>query len=535
MFSIRKGNTNLSLSKNSKISLEMNSSVFDDELFNGAYSLPVDFELTNPNIKALDFRHIIQNKELLETPIPIYLDIENNPYKEAILRLDFSSNKKISGFIQIDNGSIASDITEVKINNIDLGGERFIGNNYADKLAHFNGKAQMLANVDQYTFFPIYNPNFFGAPDDTLNGQFSADSKVLNKFDSGSFLSNPDVLGVGDRYAYSFVPMVSLVYLIEQCCKAIGYRATGTFLANAEIKSAVIYNTTAIDKMVLSLGQHTNVHQDYINLINHVPEMSIADFFHELRNFFFVDIQTNSSSKTIDFKTLREIHEDEIYVDWSKGALNNFEQKPFNTNGLKFSLGVDDADELFETYSFEREYYSGPTIGDKRDASSSISSLYMKSNPLGLTLHQQLIPEALQVGSSLEPNYNDPLYNENVLGINPYSLRILFYRGKHADSSGSLYPLGSSDVYNYAGAKIANYSLDWLGDYGRKKTFAQKHIDFWLQTKRITVSKMFTQNELENFNPRKKVMINGMKFLVSKLNIDSDFKSKPGKVELYTV
>ncbi len=535
MFSVRIGGENLNLKKGSKVSLELNNPMFNEELIEGSFTYPFELDMSGHNIRLTNFRNMIQNKRRLEEPIDCYLDIHGNPYKAAKLRLDYSSSERMTGFLQVDSGSVADVLNTRKLAEVNLGGERFIGNNYATKLAHFSSKAPLFGIVDQYCFFPIFHPNFYGQGDDSKNPAFTATSKTVNMFYAGAFLSNPDSFGVGTRLEYSFVPFPSLFYVLKQCCKSLGYVPTGSLFDDLEMQGAVIYNTKAIDR--IGPGPDSgliNYHQDNINLVNHVPDLTIGEFFNQLRKYFFINIGIDSSRKTITFTPLREIHRSADYVDWSRGCSRSVEEKSVETSGIKFNWGVDDDDELFELNSFQREYSEGSELGDQKEMGSEASGLFMVSDPYAAPDHKQLIPHALQVGNSLDESYNDPNIDATYLGQNNFTFRVLFYRGRQPDSSGSSYPFGSCGVERFDGTRIAHYHCDWLGDYGRKNTWAKEHIHFWNNTKRFTIKKRFSMEELENFDPRKKVMIHGIKAFVAKINIDSDFTTKEGLVELYT-
>lgn len=536
MFNVKIGNEYLSLAKGSKISLEFNSSLFDNELFKGSYSFPIDFDLSPKNIRLTDFRHIIQSKTRLETPIPITLEIANSPYKKATLRLDFSNQNKMSGYILLDSGSIADALNSIKLNTVDYGGNIVIGETLTAKMAHISAKAPMAAVVDDYTFFPVHNPNFYGAETDSVNAEFTENNKVINYYDPilDRFLNNQDFVTSSSHTKFSFVPFPSLVFVIKKICEHIGYKAVGDFIDDAEIKTAVIYNTVAIDDYVTFPTYVVNSYKNYINIQNHVPNLTIGEFLHAVRNFFFVNIEIDATRKIIEFTKFKSIFNDSRYIDLSKNTSKSYEHKPFSTNGIEFDFGLDSNDELFEANNYESKSIIGPSIGDKKSFGSIASTLFMLKEDRGPAFWDTLIPQAIQRGNSLEDQLNDEEFSDTVLGQNDYSLRFLFYRGRHSGERFTKYPLGSSDIYNYRDEVVGNTSLHWEGDNGRKVKYAEEFINFWQNTKPITFTKLFTYNELLEMKTTRKVMIHGIKGFISKINVDSDFKTKPGKIQIYT-
>lgn len=530
MLTIRIGTEYLQLEKRSAISLEMNASIFEDEIFKGSYSAPINFAYSEHNLRLLNFRHLVQNVIRLEQPIKVNLDINGNFYKSALLRLDFSSSKKISGYLQIDYSAAAELLNSTKLKNVYLGGDRYIGNSYPTKVAHFNAMAPASSTaLGDYTFAPIYNPEFYKKGDDSTNPDFTNGSGVLNFFQDNTFVSDSISFGSPSSQVYSFVPLISVTYLIRKCCEQIGYRAIGSFLENIEIATLVMPSFTAIDKISTLPHGTYNVQQEYLNLSNHVPDITISEFFREIRNTFFCHIEVNSTANTIEFKLLREVINDSRLVDWSGDIVNDLEYIKLDKRSVEIAINPDSEDELFETNEFVREYKYGDQNEDSISYEINASPLYMLRQEDPLSTFRQLLPEARQIGNSVDSSI------ASTLEQNKFGLRFLFYRGRRNDGNGDTYPLASSDVYDYAGNQIASYSLFWSGENGLRNAFGKDYLYFRTNCKLVRFEKFFTENELINFKASNRIYIENLRGFVSQIKVSSDFKNKPAIIEAYVL
>lgn len=137
---------------------------------------------------------------------------------------------------------------------------------------------------------------------------------------------------------------------------------------------------------------------------------------------------------------------------------------------------------------------------------------------------EYLVPIARQLASSY--SFADELRE--------CAFRLLFYRGMQKDSTNNDYPFATRDTYNYAGTKIGNYSLGVNGEDGLYEKFHKKKVDFWKNTKPCIADLNLNNEDLRNLNLKKKIMLNGTKFLIGKISPTFPL-NQPTTVEIYTV
>lgn len=534
MFGIKVDNEFIDLETKNSISFQYNSSFFDGGSFNGNFSFPFNPAFSPKNIRLFGHRMFPQVVGNLDDQIDGILYIGGLPYKKCKINLT-STSKKISSFLQVDNSFFADKLKETSLKDVPLGGDRFIGNTVAEKIAHFNASAPIDARLQfDYIFFPTYNPLFYKSDDDIIFPEFINNAGgVLNYFYLGTFVGNNDSTGAfGNRLTYSFVPYPSLLYVIKKVCDFLNLAYYGEIFDNIYWQRAVIYNTVAIDRIVNATESFptTNVYQNNINLQNHVPDITIEKFLGALRTDLFLDHFINTEKGTIEFKFFKSILNDNEYEDWSKNTSPYIEEEAIDQRGLKFILSRDDNDETFEELNYTDEIVEGK--GEK-EINMNIAKVFDAKDYNNELDFNRKDPYAKQVGNSLETTLNSDPTADNYLWENDFSFRIMFYHGRQPDSLGNLVPFGSSDVFNYNESLVGSRSMNWFGTYGRREQLAKDYIDFWQKTKKLIIKKRLTEVELMSFSPHKKYMFYGIKTLISQIKFTSDLHKKDAIITAY--
>jgi hypothetical protein len=116
----------------------------------------------------------------------------------------------------------------------------------------------------------------------------------------------------------------------------------------------------------------------------------------------------------------------------------------------------------------------------------------------------------------------------------PCTLRFLFYRGMVEDSTGTLYPYGSSDAFSTSGNRIAGISLSlkWQGETGLYEQLWKDYLTWW--TKRKTVKWTITNPSQLEFS--RIYEIDGLHYILkNKSTILTDGGVLPAVCEFYLV
>lgn len=534
MFGIKVGNEFLDLEPKNSISFQFNSSFFDAGSFNGNFSFPFNPAYSPKNIRLFGHRMFPQVIGNIDDQVDGILYIGGLPYKKCKINLT-SASKKISAFLQVDNSFFADKLKDTKLKDVPMGGDRYIGNTVADKIAHFNASAPADARLQfDYIFFPTYNPLFYKSDDDVVLPEFLSNAGgVLNYFYLGTFVGNNDANDASgaSRLTYSYVPYPSLLYVIKKVCEFLSLDYYGEVFDNPYWQRAVIYNTVAIDRLFTNgFGITTNVYQNNINLQNHVPDVTIEEFLGALRTDFFLDHFINTDTGRIEFRFMKSILRDPYYEDWSQNTNPDIEEEVIDQSGFKFLLSRDSDDETFEELQYTDEIIEGK---GEQEINMNIAKVFDAKDYNDELVFNRKDPYAKQVGNSLEDTLNSDPTSDNYLWENKFSFRIMFYHGRQPDSLGNLVPFGSSDIYNYNESLVGSLSMNWFGTYGRREQLAKDYIEFFNNTKKLIIKKRMTESELQSFNPQKKYMFYGIKVLIQQIKFSSDLNKKDAIITAY--
>lgn len=187
---------------------------------------------------------------------------------------------------------------------------------------------------------PIVFPTFF-------NSEFYGDTNkrfgnVINYYSSGAFPSNTDE-NISEHTA---VPFPSLVYVLRKIFQNGGFTVHGSFMTDEEIMTALLYSNVSIDKFAnvfwiagtpLDTFVDVNVLSNVINIANHLPDVSVSDFFNGLKDFFSLCFFFNTLEKRATLIPFRDIAKSVITEDWTNKVSTDPESTPNESNGFIFS------------------------------------------------------------------------------------------------------------------------------------------------------------------------------------------------------
>ncbi|MGZ8535737.1 MAG: hypothetical protein ACXWV4_09385, partial [Flavitalea sp.] len=280
----------LVLEPKTNIRFEQPSPLFNYDLILGAHSFPVKVP-TQPNRKVLNFPDLIDNKVGFLQNEPCYIQMGGNNWFEGCIKInsvnrDFTSVSLLSG-----TGAFANLINSKKLSDLKLGGIRNLPPDVFSIVEHARLSA-VEGNMD-YVFFPYKNSDFYGNANNDYCG-------YVNEwdYDNGTFFHNTAT----NKYCLS--PLVFVHYLLRCIFEEHGYSVSGEFFEDAELKTLVLFNNTAMEH---DSGFYLNEYSNYIDLRNHVPKVSIGAFLIALRKLFGIDFFFHKSRKHVEVRFLKTI------------------------------------------------------------------------------------------------------------------------------------------------------------------------------------------------------------------------------------
>lgn len=326
-------------------------------------------------------------------------------------------------------------------------------------------------------------------------------------------------------YGSSFeaiVPMLKVGYIFRKIAQFTNYFFEGDFLNDSELQKLIVCNTYALDKISTS-GDGTNVYDEQMNFVNHLPDVTIRHFMLHLSalfNFFYTfDFRQNTSKLTFRQDLL-----DAAIVDWTEKFLREFDSPV--TEPKNIELGYSSSALPSGSENFFTPVRIG-TFQNTDDKDFEAGTLPYRINELVGYPLPEIFTYDLQVGNSPFPVFNVGTEND-------YPLQFLFWRGEGQGVRNLACAYANNLPLNFNGAN--KYSLEWGGAKGLAEKWHKRWIEF-LQNSQATKRKAWlTLNDLLTLDLNKRYAIDYQLYLIKSLDIeisngDVTLKS-PAEIEL---
>ncbi|RTL03630.1 hypothetical protein EKK58_12610 [Candidatus Dependentiae bacterium] len=532
------------------LGFEMNNQVFADSnssLLPGTFEPNFTLPLTQHNRVLLNYPDLVNNiSGFQEYDVQVFL------YGQLLYigTLIIKSANPTTASCKIISNPLRS-IKSVKLNQIDLGGDREIGNSTA-MLAHAKDTAQAPLDYD-YVFFPIYNPTY-------LNSWTDDDRcKMQNHYDP-----DLEVFQVSGDYP-ALMPFVRVEYLIARIFSQIDaeYTFENRFHTTDELKRIVVWNGYSLWRDALT---------ETINLKNHVPQVSQTEWLKKFMGVFCLGLFPNIFDKTIKLIPLKDILSRSSKHNWTEKLLYPItidspssipqaydyadydETGPYSRkNGRPKQEDVlgtyNDADELQTAappagiyYLTNREWYV--LFNPDNPPSFQIARYYDELGPAPVFDAERVFEIQMQPMHDFWPNSDftqgppnsaprGPIPFCNLPGDVVYTitgetdpiaqtgvdaLRWLIYRGMQPDLNGNSYPCACAPPYDAWGDPIDTLSTRLGSPVGIYGAYWQQWHNMLLG-KNVPVKMALHVNDLVAFSFEDKVRIGSMDYFVKKLQV----------------
>jgi hypothetical protein len=449
---------------------------------------------------------------------------------------------------------------------------------------------------NDFAVFPIENDKFFDELQDdvyaidhlSIKEIYSKYYPILNYFKNGGFPSIMTGSRNGEtRSAYNlFCPFPYLAYFIKQMALKLQVQISNNVFEEDDLKQLVIYNAFAENNY---LTDNLIKKIEGFDLNKHVPDIALSNFVNEVFKLLGIVVDYDSQHKKIRLANLKDIIADLTVTDFTGTVISDMSLKLelYNGYSLKQNLSSDTfATEMFKSldglnfkgtvtiwnmlpntgneindcyfvsfwdayyvWSYDPElgiinwvFYSNgfrhvvenidsSAEGEVFDLNSNWAACMVNYNP---KFDNQLIaPEGRHW---IIPQVREPGNFEGMLAYKeiPFSNYLLFYRGMQKDNLDNDYPLGTNDVYDYAGTKIegADLALRWDGEYGLYEKRLKNWIEWYINNAGpLKFKATFTPLALTKIDWFKWYQVNGIKFLIEEI----EFVIKRDKLSIANV
>ncbi|MGJ1502659.1 hypothetical protein [Sphingobacterium multivorum] len=491
----------LDVSPDSKLTVEFVATTFNEEtVLKGSYTYPVTFPPTEKNDMALGYGRFLENR-LGRKSIDVNISLLGMSWKRAKLEYDISARSKYEGYLTIDNSIVADlmrdkTIAEVFTTTVN---SKFIshksiridgpGAGINDKIVAIN------SSIGVYPFcMPTYfNPMADGELKIKNDGSNNIDfeQSVINDFSEGYTIKG------GTRLYGAFF---YLTWVIKEVCGFLGFQAEGSYLDDSFIKSLIIDNTgTRTGDDILANGM--------INPAQHLPKLSIADFFKAIRNDHRVMIYFDSQTKKAYFEKATKILSEPNRLDISGMQIkDSVSIKRQSISAYKLLAKVDDADEMYKALPYEGSVIVGYTDSFK-EVEMAIGQPFMWAEKLW-NIENVRLPRKTQMGNCYGVALNEmPAYNaDNTYGKNSFAFRLLSYKGS-VGFGGPVWiaEATADDIGNLN--RTFNNSLTLGGEKGVINRFSLAWYAYYCISEQVEISAKFDVIQFMAINPLQKLLV----------------------------
>ncbi|WP_454880666.1 hypothetical protein [Sphingobacterium detergens] len=489
----------LDVSQYGKLTVEFIATTFNEEsVLKGSYAYPMLFPKTEKNDKVLSYGRFLENR-LGRKAIDVNIALLGMSWKRARLEYDVSS-QGYEGFLIVDISLVADQLRDKTIAEVftTTFNSKFVshksiridgpGAGINDKIVAING------SIGVYPFcMPTYiNPMATGELITKSDGSGNIDfeESVINDFSDGYVIKGSRLYG-----AFFY-----LTWVIKEVCSFLGFRAEGSYLLDDFVRSLIIDNTAVrIGDDILANGT--------INPAQHLPGITIADFFKALRNDHRVMVYFDSQDKVAYFEKAGKILSTPDRMDISGVQIKDsltIKRQP--VGAYKLLAKIDDGDEMYKALPYEGSVIVGYTDAFKT-VDMAIGRPFMWSLDLW-NIESVRLPRKTQTGNcygvalSAMPAYN----SDNMYGKNSFAFRLLSYKGSVGFNETVWIAEATSDDVGNLNRTFEN-SLALGGEKGMINRFSLSWYAYYCISEQVELAAKFDIRQFMNINPLQKLLI----------------------------
>lgn len=287
----------------------------------------------------------------------------------------------------------------------------------------------------------------------------------------------------------TFVPAVSIWYILEQIEAYYGITINGTFTTDSGYSQFVIMHNSAEDGAATA------------NLKLSVGDLTVAGFINELRNTIGLTGDIDLLSKKITLNYCQAFFDAEVASDWSSFCSKIIAKTASPYTGIELDYTADTEDKNYTDSTLYTKYKSTAPSGVNPDA---IKNRIIKSNLSPIALTGTSFP------SKITQNGKTTVNGQGTKSNRP---RIGFYRGLTLVGAINIPTIGP----------LSPGTLQLRTDTGivrrKEKLFATEET-FWKNTFEASFKINLRKISLSGFDIKSKVHIHGWNYLIKRIVMD---------------
>lgn len=338
-FGIKLNGDFLDLFPGAVVSFQFNNLIFsgnNNEILPGAYSVPVTVPLTAKNKQLLQSPHLHENADEMLRDVTCEIVVGGATWHEALLTVRSASEFEARIY------TVINPFKNLKLKKLrDAADEERTG----ITPAHAKDTAQNPLNHD-YIFFPVLNRD---ALDDS---PFRADfaNKYQNYYDpaAGAF-------GESEDYPIA-MPFVRVDYLLDKIFEDSEFSFVNRWQIDDALRKIVLYSNYSI-YVDTNADEKPDRWSSTINLKNHVPDITAADFLKGWMRIFALGLFFDSFSRKAELVPIRNLLLRAAKHDWSDKLLRGStidRQKDNVPENVQFEIPSED-----EYFTVIEDHFTG--------------------------------------------------------------------------------------------------------------------------------------------------------------------------------
>ena len=328
MLKIEVNNKEVDLGNLKGIALQFNPGIFENDSFDGSYSIPFTLPGSDLNNLIFGFPYKVgnANKEIREYSMKLWHS--GIIVKEGTVKAKKFTSGEINCTFYIDNGNIYKDFNSTNLNEADMGGYKT-----------WVTKSEYSYTSDDFVMYRVKNSKYYEGT--YIEGDITANANNQNVYFSNAYYWNPGTPDI-------ITPFPLLWRVLQYLFINKGFRYFDSFFSSGYYRTINIFNTVnALEpETYYSGGQYyTRNKLTRYNLANHLPAIKKTDFINGIQKFFNVFFYARDNKvQVIDRLALIN---STAYSDITSKAVGDYtkELQEINYDGISMSVQRDENDE----------------------------------------------------------------------------------------------------------------------------------------------------------------------------------------------
>jgi hypothetical protein len=451
MYEIRIEGRPIDLFADQSVEFSRKSGLFNPNLIEGNGTLPFDVKVTEHNKRLLGYPHLQQigwRKRSFYAEKHAFGSV----IERGFIEVQTANDQKIQCYFTQNLSEIFGQHQNTTLNQLALGSEAMP--------VSFLASANHL--TDKYALPQVQNPVFYG------NNSVGGFNGIVNEHNGSAYVGSTKV------------PMLFNRFLLEKLSQITSLSFLGDFVNDPDYQHLLIHNTHSLDNATT------------ISYANHLPELTIGQYFVELKRLFNLVMKFDVHARTLKMDSVASVFSKPCRLDWSNKVAPIKGKNPENSQALELEFGLNSSDARTKTANPDYDKYRTAILPGQKTNYQTIKTAWSSLTTdaaTGLPVFE---------GPGISPNHNQQ--------INKFTPQFLFWNGIVG---------GKPTASNNEG----NTRLAYFGPNNLYEKCWANYEKWKSQTFATSAEAYLSAADVVTFDHSEKVHINGVNYYVDELKL----------------